>query len=389
MSVRPSPLALAPLLARVSLLSSLTLGAVAFAACSSAVSGTEAPSDAAAPPTTSTDSGPQDDAFCAARDTTLAALVAELRKSPVLAVAVTDARCKTRVTIAAEGDAPAKEALFRVGSVTKTYVAATVLTLAQEGKLSLTDPVSKYVDGFPVLERVTLDQLLHHTSGLFNFTEDPAFASLRKVERTPRQIVEAALAKPAYFEPGKGFHYSNTNYTLLGMVVEKASGEKLSSALRSRTHGKLGLTRTFLDGEEPLPEPLVPGFDTKGRDVTQAEHPSEPWAAGAMVASVGDVSRYHFALFGGGLLAPGAQDALTKDAVATGMFGTSYGAAAFMTSGTVDLGPAVGHGGDIEGFHTESLYFTAKRTAITAVVNADGADPGAAVMEVAKALLVP
>jgi D-alanyl-D-alanine carboxypeptidase len=245
------------------------------------------------------------------------------------------------------------------------------------------------VEGFPVLERVTLDQLLHHTSGLFNFTEDPAFASLRKTERTPRQIVEAALAKPAYFEPGKGFHYSNTNYTLLGMVVEKASGEKLSAALRSRTHGKLGLTRTFLDGEETLPEPLVTGFDTKGRDVTQAEHPSEPWAAGSMVASVGDVSRYHFALFGGGLLAPAAQEALTKDAVATGMFGTSYGAAAFMTNGTVDLGPTVGHGGDIEGFHTDSLYFTSHRTAISAVVNADGADPSAVVMAVAKALLAP
>jgi D-alanyl-D-alanine carboxypeptidase len=386
MPLRPAPLG--PLLARVSLLSSLSLGALAFAACSSAVSGTDPTTDASTPPPAA-DSAPPEDAFCTARDATLASLAADLRKSPVLAVAVTDARCKTRVAIAAEGDAPAKEALFRVGSVTKTYVAATVLTLAQEGKLALTDPVSKYVEGFPVLERVTLDQLLHHTSGLFNFTEDPAFASLRKTERTPRQIVEAALAKPAYFEPGKGFHYSNTNYTLLGMVVEKASGEKLSAALRSRTHGKLGLTRTFLDGEETLPEPLVTGFDTKGRDVTQAEHPSEPWAAGSMVASVGDVSRYHFALFGGGLLAPAAQEALTKDAVATGMFGTSYGAAAFMTNGTVDLGPTVGHGGDIEGFHTDSLYFTSHRTAISAVVNADGADPSAVVMAVAKALLAP
>lgn len=381
---------LAPLLARVTSLSSISLAALVFAACSSVVTGTETPSDGGSPPTTSTaDSSPPDDAFCTARDTTLASLVASLRKSPVLAVAVTDARCKTRVAIAAEGDAPEKEALFRVGSVTKTYVAATVLTLAHEGKLSLTDPVSTYVEGFPVLERVTLDQLLHHTSGLFNFTEDPTFPSLRKTARTPRQIVEAALAKPVYFEPGKGFHYSNTNYTLLGMVIEKASGERLSAAVHSRSHGKLGLTRTFLDGEEALPEPLVPGFDTKGRDVTQAEHPSEPWAAGAMVASIGDVSRFHFALFGGGLLDPSAQEALTRDAVDTGTFGTKYGAAAFLISGSVALGPAIGHGGDIEGFHTESLYFTERKTSVSAVVNADGADPGAAVLAVAQALLVP
>lgn len=327
-------------------------------------------------------------AACVAQDETVGTVLSGLRTSPVLAVAVTNAACGTRTVVVADGVAPANDALYRVGSVTKTYVAATVLGLEREGKLSLSDVVSKYVDGFPALGTITIAQLANHTSGLFNFTEDPNFGALRKQKRSPREIVEVALSKPPYFAPGQGFHYSNTNYTLLGMIVEKASGQKVSAAIRTRVLEPLSLARTFFDGEETLPEPLVPGFDTLRRDVTQSEDPSEPWAAGAMVASISDVSRFHHALFGGGFLDATSQQELTASPAPTGGASTSYGIAVFIVgpARTRGLGPTLGHGGAIEGFHTESIHFVDHKTTVSAVVNQDGANPSLAVLDVAQAL---
>ncbi len=172
------------------------------------------------------------------------------------------------------------------------------------------------------------------------------------------------------------------------MVIEKASGQKVSAAIRTRVLEPAKLTRTFFDGEEAFPEALVPGFDTKRRDVTFSEHPSEPWAAGAMVASIGDVSRWHQALFGGGFLDPTSQAKLGANPARTDDASMKYGLAVFTLDDkrTGGFGAGLSHGGSIEGFHTESIYYVAHKTTISAVVNQDGVDPGAVVLAVARAL---
>ena len=365
--------------------------ALALAACSSSVA--EAPvaeAPAVDAGTSGTDAAPSRSVACAAQDEALAELVASTRKSPVAALAVTNEACGTSVYVSAQDEVPSKDALYRVGSVTKTYVAAAILIVEGEGKLSLSDPVSKYVAGFPVLEKVTVKQLLDHTSGLPNFTADPDFARLKKQKRTPREVVEKALTRPVSFAPGEGFAYSNTNYTLLGMVLEQATGEKVSAVIRARVLVPLALERTFLDGEEALPEPLVRGNDTRGRDQTNAEDPSNPWTAGAVVASVGDVARFHRALFGGTFLSPPANQKLTLGPVPTGDGRTSYGLGVFILDPTrTGFGPALSHGGDIEGYHTASTHYADHRTAITSVVNQDGVDPSAVLLRAARVLFTP
>lgn len=356
--------------------------------CSSSA---EAPSEGVAPaatPPAIDEPAPPPDTRCADERAVVAGALAGLRTSPVLALAVANDTCATQTTVLAEGTPPSADALYRVGSVTKTYVSATVLTLEREGKLALSDAVAKYVDGFPELESVTIEQLLKHTSGLFNFTEDPDFKTLRRTKRSPRAVVEKALATAPYFEPGKGWHYSNTNFTLLGMIIEKASGQKVSAAIRARVLAPAKLARTFFDGEETLPEKLVPGFDAATRDVTNAEDPSEPWAAGAMVASVGDVATYHHALFGGGLLDATSQAELVAAPAPVDRTHVRYGLGVFLLDDkeTRGLGPALAHGGDIEGFHTESIHFVKHRTTISAVVTEDGVDPTEAVLAAARAL---
>ncbi len=374
---------------------SLTVGLsgllASTAACSS--SSEAAPAEAPALPTEPTASpvdapSPSQDERCAVEKALVEKILRGLRESPVLSLAVSTDTCRTQVSVVADGAPPPGDALYRVGSVTKTFVSATMLVLEREGKLSLSDKVSKYVEGLPVLESITLEQLLKHTSGLFNFTEDPDFVTLRTMKRSPREIVETALMTPPYFEPGMGWHYSNTNFTLLGMVIEKATGQKVSAAIRTRVLGPAKLTRTFFDGEETLPEPLVPGFSTRSRDVTHVEDLSEPWAAGAMVASIGDVASYHHALFGGGLLDAASQAKLVANPAPVNGSRVRYGLGVFILDKkeTLGLGPALGHGGDIDGFHTESLHFLDHRTTISAVANQDGVDPTKVVIAVAKAL---
>lgn len=345
-------------------------------------------STAPQPEPVAADAGPTRSPACASQDEALAALVASTRTSPVAALAVTNEACGTSVYVASEGEPPSPEALYRVGSVTKTHVAATVLALVTEGKLALEDPVTKHLPEFPALANVTVRHLLAHTSGIFNFTQDPEFSRLKKQKRTPKEIVERALREPIASKPGDVFSYSNTNYTLLGMIVERASGTSLAKAIRARVLQPLGLRRTFLDGEEALPEPLVPGVDARGKDQTNAEDPSNPWAAGAMVASVGDVARFHQALFGGAFLPREARETLTVSPVPTGDGHRSYGLGVFVLDSyaTGGHGAGLGHGGDIEGYHTESVTFGERKTTLTSLVNQDGKNPRTALFAAAKVL---
>ena len=134
---------------------------------------------------------------------------------------------------------------FRAGSVTKTFTGNLALQLVDQGRLSLEDPVSKYVEGVPDGERITVRMLLNHSSGLFNYGADMALnetitADPHKVW-TPAELVAAAVSNPPYFPPGEGCAYSNTNYVLLGMIVEKVTGRGFEDELAAGITGPLGL----------------------------------------------------------------------------------------------------------------------------------------------------
>jgi D-alanyl-D-alanine carboxypeptidase len=266
-----------------------------------------------------------------------------------------------------------KDSLWRIGSVTKTFTSAVMLSLEAEGKLALTDPLSKWIDMVPKTDGVTVRMLLNHTSGIFNYTEDPAFAANRSKPTTPRAIVDLATAHDPYFAPGTDWHYSNTNYVLLGMIAEKAGGAKISALIRARGLAEAGLSHTFFDGEETVTGTMAKGF-TGTKDVTFVNDMSWPWAAGAMVASGEDLVNWATALYGSDAVLDATRRAqLTEKLVGP----QNYGLGAFeLTSDmTGGLGPAIGHDGAIDGFHTQMFYFTEKKLALATIVNKDGASP--------------
>jgi D-alanyl-D-alanine carboxypeptidase len=252
---------------------------------------------------------------------------------------------------------------FRVGSITKTFVAAVVLELAGERKLSLEDTVERWLPGaIPNGREVTLRQLLSHTSGVPNYTEDRAFLdrAFRNPLRvwTPAELVQVAARETPLFMPGDRFSYSNTNYILLGLVVEAATGTPVAEQLRLRIFEPLALTHTIFPSAAALPAPFTRGYMLPGngfiavsgkrpRDVT-SWHPSLFWAAGAVVSTADDLARFYSALLGGRLLAPEllAQMERTRTIV----LGDGYGLGLEDTTST--CGDAWGHSGSVPGYTT-------------------------------------
>jgi len=161
---------------------------------------------------------------------------------------------------------PAADTHFRIASNTKTMTAAVIVLLAQEGKLSLNDPVSKYVPGVPNGDNITITELLNMRSGLYDYTSDPIISKTIDTDPakvwTPAEVLAIAFAHPPNFSPGKQYEYNNTNYALLGLVAEKVDGKPLAQIMHDRWFGPLNMQNTELPSStvNTIPKPYSHGY---------------------------------------------------------------------------------------------------------------------------------
>jgi D-alanyl-D-alanine carboxypeptidase len=221
---------------------------------------------------------------------------------------------------------------FRIGSVTKSFVATVVLQLVGEGKLSLDDSIEHWLPGLvPNGGMITVRQLLSHQSGLFDYLNDervlkPYLSGNFGYVWTPPKLVAVSTSHPALFAPGAKFSYSNTNYIVLGLIVEAATKDTIKAQLRKRIFGPLGLRSTLLATSQRIAGAHARGYLVQGKklqDVTLVS-PSYAWTAGAMVSTASDIARFYRALLGGQLLPPDLLQAMktTTDRVGLGLFQT-------------------------------------------------------------------
>jgi D-alanyl-D-alanine carboxypeptidase len=263
---------------------------------------------------------------------------------------------------------------YRIGSVTKTFVATAVLQLVAQGKLRLDDSVDRWLPGVvPSGAAITLRMLLNHTSGLYNLADDPELlaqvtANLGR-EWAPEELLPFALSHPPLFAPGSASAYSNTGYVLLGLVVEKVTSKPLPQVLREQLFEPLHLQGTSFPSVIAMPSPAAHGYwapSGKLVDLTPIFNPSAAYAAGQMVSTVSDLSRFFGALLGGRVL-PASLLRQMKPAAVVPKSGWVAGLGLLATR--TPCGTAFGHGGDILGWHNEALATANGRRVAVVMVN--------------------
>ena len=262
------------------------------------------------------------------------------------------------------GQAPPMDGEVRIGSNTKTFVAVVVMQLVQEGKVGLDEPIETYLPGLIKGEgidgsKITVRQLLQHTSGLPDFDETlfgtTDVFQYRYHYVTPRDVLDSALSKPAQFEPGTQWKYTNTNYIVQGMLVERVSQRPVGEQIDERIVKKLGLSHTYFPapGEEKIRGTHPQGYHLNGEgkleDITEMD-PTWGWAAGAMVSTPSELNTFFQAVFDGRLLTQASIQEMKKG-VDIGSGGRVYGLGLIGTPLSCG-GTSWGHGGDIAGYHT-------------------------------------
>ena len=301
---------------------------------------------------------------------------------------------------------------FRIGSNTKTMTGTVILQLAQEGKLALTDPVSKYIPGVPGGDKITIANLAEMRSGLYSYTSDTKFnQTLDKEPKkawTPAELLRIAFSHPVNAPPDTEFEYCNTNTVLLGLIIEKVTGMSASDAFKKRIFEPLGMKQTSLPlpAEWQLPDPHPHGYQflTNAETIDSYEvpkdklaaaldgtfkpldetdsSPSWAWTAGGAVSTAADLATYVKAMVGGGLLDAKMQK-IRFDSIRPITSGAGYGL------GIAQFGPMYGHDGQLPGFSSFMAYDPKSQTTliIGANLSAEPTHGANAATELAKAAM--
>jgi D-alanyl-D-alanine carboxypeptidase len=257
---------------------------------------------------------------------------------------------------------------FRIGSIAKPYVATVVMQLTEEGTLSLDDTVESWLPGLvPGGDEITVRDLLGHRSGLFEYEEDPrVLAPYLKGDFgyrwKPRELIRIATEHPPTATPGTRVVYSNTNYTVLGLIVQAATGDSLKAELERRIFGPLNLGATSFVENAEIEAPFARGYLNEGGkllDVT-AISPSHYWAAGNIVSNATDVGRFFEALLDGELLEEDSMETMRTYVEEKPDVDRGLG----LARGETDCGSWEGHDGSVPGYDAVARHLDTGRQVV-------------------------
>src|SRR3954470_9094584 len=262
---------------------------------------------------------------------------------------------------------------YAIGSISKQFTAAAVLLLQQEGKLSLDDPISRFIPGLTRGNEVTVREILSHTSGYQDFWPQDYVMPMMLVATTPQAIADRWGKQPLDFPPGSRWQYSNTNYTLAGMVVEKASGMPFFQFVRTRILQPVGLTSAADFDVNPRAATST-GYIRYGLGPLRPAPDAGPgwmYAAGELAMTASDLARWDLCLIRRCLLSPQSYRELERALVLNNGAGTGY-------SLGLDVGMQGGrfyleHSGEVSGFTAENIVFPEDSAAIVVLTNQDAA----------------
>ncbi|WP_344500967.1 serine hydrolase domain-containing protein [Streptomyces enissocaesilis] len=278
------------------------------------------------------------------------------------------------------GEAMDTRARFRIGSVSKTFSSVVLLQLVDEGRLELDAPVNRYLPGLLPDDRITVRHLLTHRSGLADYTEAmfaktvPGFEAVRNRVFTYQELVDLSLAEPRTTEPGVAYKYSNANFVVIGMLIEKATGTPVAKQYERRIIKPLKLRHTsYVHPETRIKGTHVRGYlhpDEAGAPLVDSTEQTASWAqsAGAVISDPADLNTFTTALMRGRLLSPRMLDAMTTvtptDTTQTRFYGLG------LRRYDLSCGTQVyGHTGTVQGFYTYAFATRDGRRALSAMAN--------------------
>jgi D-alanyl-D-alanine carboxypeptidase len=271
------------------------------------------------------------------------------------------------------------EMRYAIGSIGKQFTAVAVLLLQQDGKLKLDDPVSRFIPGLTRGNEVTVRQLLSHTSGYQDFWPQDYVMPMMLQATTPQAIADEWAKKPLDFDPGSRWQYSNTNYTLAGMVVEKASGMPFFQFVRTRILARVGLT-SAADFDASPRAANTTGYIRYGLGPLRPAPDAGSgwmWAAGELAMTAKDLATWDINLIRHGLLTPASYRELQREVVLNNGAGTGY--ALGLDVGMQGDRFMLEHSGEVSGFTAENMVFPEDSTAIVVLTNQDAAPASGAV----------
>jgi len=252
----------------------------------------------------------------------------------------------------------APDMVFEIGSITKQFTAASIMLLAEEGKLSVSDPITRHLTDYPSYgDSITIENLLTHTSGIVSYTGIPGYmeTEIRK-DLTVGELIDVFKDLPVEFAPGDRYSYSNSGYIVLGAIVEAASGMPYEDFVRERIFKPLGMEHSYYGCGRCLIPHRASGYDAGEDGYANQRYLSftQPYAAGSLMMTVEDLYRWSRALFGGKVVSAASLERMTTPFVLNAGDTSNYG----YGLGIADIRGhrAIRHSGGIFGFVTDAAY---------------------------------
>ena len=282
------------------------------------------------------------------------------------------------------------ETVFHIASISKNILAAVVLQLVDQGKLRLDDDVTKYVPEAPTQgRRVTVRQLLNHTSGIYSFTSLPNAADNERLELTHEQVLRLIKDRPFDFEPGTRWRYDNSAFYLAGMVVERVTKQEYGAYVREHVFKPLGMSSASLCYARMIVPHLASGYELDGGALVNAAFMTWklPFAGGAVCATASDLAKWQAALDSGRVLTPSSLALMRTPTTLADGTKIDYGLGTRL--GSLDGHRVLGHTGSGGGYRTVLASFPNDHLTIVVLINTDdgSAPPAAMAAEIARAAL--
>ncbi|MGH9873095.1 MAG: serine hydrolase [Pyrinomonadaceae bacterium] len=274
--------------------------------------------------------------------------------------------------------------VFRLGSVTKQFTAVAILMLAEQNKLSLDDDITKFLPDYPTKgQKITIEQLLTHTSGIKNYTSLPEWLSLWRKDMTVKEIIDLFKDQPMDFAPGERWSYSNSGYILLGAIIEKVSGQTYQEFIEKNIFTPLGMKHSYYDNTARLIPRRVTGYSKVPDGFRNAAYlsMSQPFAAGSLMSSVDDLALWDAALYTEKLVKQQSLKRAWTPRLLNNGKSAHYGYGWSMSS--YEGRAIIEHGGGINGFATYALRVPDDRAFVAILTNLDSMGPGAVAFKIA------